>query len=97
MTVAEVSKKVCDLYGKGNVIVAEQSPLHEAGLLMLNIKKAENVLGWMPSLTVNDAIKNTVDWYRHFYDNDTDMYEYTMKQIKQYEDNIKWNKNYAIK
>ena len=97
LTVADVSKKVCDLYGKGKVIIGEQSPLHEAGLLMLNIKKAENVLGWKPSLTVNEAIKNTVDWYRHFYEKDTDIFEFTIEQIREYERNIKWNKNYAIK
>ena len=93
LTVAEVSKMVCDFYGKGKVIVGEKSPLHEAGLLMLNIEKAERVLGWTPTLTANQAIQNTVEWYRHFYNKDTDMYEFTMEQIKEYERNIKWNKN----
>ena len=97
LTVAEVSKMVCDFYGKGNVIVGEKSPLHEAGLLMLNIEKAEKILGWTPTLTANQAISNTVEWYRHFYQKDINMYEFTLKQIKEYEENIKWNKSYAIK
>ena len=97
LTVAEVAKKVCDFYGKGNVFVGEKSPLHEAGLLMLNIEKAKKVLGWTPTLSAKDAIKNTVEWYRHFYNRDIDMYEFTMNQIKSYEGNIKWNKNYATK
>lgn len=90
LTVAEVSKMAAEYYGKGKVFVGEPSPLHEAGLLMLNIEKAEKILNWTPTLTAKEAIKNTVDWYRHFYDKDTDMYEFTMKQINEYEDQIKW-------
>ena len=97
LTVAEVAQKVVDFYGKGKVIVGKKSPLHEAGLLMLNIEKAEKVLGWIPALTVNQAIQNTVDWYRHFYNKDADIFDFTMEQIKEYERYIKWNKSYATK
>lgn len=97
LTVAEVAKKVCECYEKGNIIVGEKSPLHEANLLMLNIEKAKNVLGWEPTYTADIAISETVNWYKHFYAQDTDMYEYTMNQIEEYEESIKWNKNYVIK
>ena len=97
LTVAEVSQMVCDFYGRGKVIIGEKSPLHEAGLLMLNIEKAEKVLGWTPTLTARQAIQDTVEWYKHFYNKDADMYEFTINQILNYERNIKWNKNYAIK
>lgn len=90
LTVAEVSKMATEFYGKGKVIVGEPSPLHEAGLLMLNIEKAENVLNWTPTLTAKDAIKNTVDWYRNFYSGNVDMYEFTMQQINEYEEKINW-------
>lgn len=85
LTVAEVSKMACEFYGKGKVIVGEKSPLHEAGLLMLNIEKAEMVLGWTPTLTAKEAIKNTIEWYKHFYNKDMDMYEYTLSQINEFE------------
>ena len=85
LTVAEVAKAVCNYYGKGKVVVGEKSPLHEAGLLMLNIEKAKSILGWTPTLTAQEAIKNTVDWYKHFYDKKISMYEFTLKQIKEYE------------
>ena len=97
LTVAEVAKTVCEKYQKGNVVVGKKSPLHEANLLMLNIEKAKEVLGWEPTYTAEIAIKETVDWYKHFYSEDCDMYEFTMIQIKKYEESIKWNKNYAIK
>lgn len=97
LTVAEVAKTVTEFYGKGKVFVGEPSSLHEAGLLMLNIEKAEKVLNWTPTLTAKEAIRNTVEWYKHFYAEDTDIYEFTMKQIKEYEESIKWNRNYALK
>ena len=92
LTVAEVAQKVCEYYGKGKVFVGEKSPLHEAGLLMLNIEKAEKVLGWTPTFTADEAIKTTIEWYKHFYHKDTDMLEYTMKQIADYQKQIKWEK-----
>ena len=90
LTVAEVAKKVCEYYEKGKVFVGEKSPLHEAGLLMLNIEKAEKVLNWTPTFDADTAIKNTVEWYKHFYNKDIDMYKYTMEQIKKYESKMKF-------
>lgn len=91
LTVEDVAKKVCDYYGRGNVIVIERSSLHEAELLMLNIEKVQNILGWKPTLSADEAIKNTVEWYKNFYENKIDMYEYTVNQIHTYEGSIKWN------
>lgn len=96
LTVAQVAKMICAYYGKGNVVIGEKSPLHEAGLLMLNIEKANDVLGWTPTYSAREAISKAVDWYRHFYEKDVDMYEFTMKQITDYEESIKWNKNCVI-
>ena len=90
LTVAEVSKMATEFYEKGNVIVGEPSPLHEAGLLMLNIEKAEKILNWTPTLTAKEAVKNTIDWYKHFYNKNIDMFEFTMQQIEEYERGIKW-------
>lgn len=97
LKVAEVAQKIVENYGKGEVVVHKRDNLHEANLLMLNIEKAEKVLGWTPTYTANQAIRETVDWYKHFYAEDTDMYNFTLNQINKYEENIKWNKNYAIK
>lgn len=92
LKVAEVAQKVIEFYGQGEVIVHKKDDLHEANLLMLNIEKAEKVLGWTPTYTANQAIEKTVNWYKHFYNKDTDMYNFTITQIKEYEDSIKWNK-----
>ncbi|MCR5261533.1 MAG: CDP-glucose 4,6-dehydratase [Candidatus Gastranaerophilales bacterium] len=87
LRVAEVAQKVVEYYGQGEVIVHRKDNLHEAGLLMLNIEKAQNVLGWKPVYTADEAIIKTVEWYKEFYnDKDSDMYDFTMAQISEYEE-----------
>ncbi len=84
LKVSEVAQKIIDNYNKGEVIVHKKDNLHEANLLMLNIEKAKTVLNWTPTYTANEAIKETVEWYKHFYAKDIDMYQYTIQQIKNY-------------
>ena len=96
LRVAEVAQKVVKNYGRGEVVVHKKDNLHEANLLMLNIEKAEKVLGWTPAYTADTAIAATVEWYKHFYTKDKDMYEFTLNQIKEYEESIKWNRNYVL-
>lgn len=84
LKVSEVVQKIIDNYNKGEVIIHKKDNLHEANLLMLNIEKSKTVLNWTPTYTANEAIKETVEWYKHFYAKDTDMYQYTIQQIKNY-------------
>jgi CDP-glucose 4,6-dehydratase len=54
---------VAGLWGrKASWVTDASTNPHEAGLLLLNAKKAEAVLGWRNKLGVNDAIKWTLDW-----------------------------------
>lgn len=85
LNVADVAQKVVEYYGRGEVVIHKKDNLHEANLLMLNIEKAEEVLDWTPTYSADIAIKETVDWYRHFYNKDCDMLDYTMRQIKEFE------------
>lgn len=97
LKVADVAQIVIENYGKGEIVVHKKDNLHEANLLMLNIEKAEKILNWRPAYTANTAITKTVEWYKHFYSQDKDMYEFTLQQIREYEGSIKWNKNYVTK
>ena len=90
LKVADVSQKICEFYQKGEVVVHKRDDLHEANLLMLNIEKAEKVLGWIPTYPADKAIEETVRWYKHFYNKDVDMYHFTLEQIKNYEELIQW-------
>ncbi len=93
LTVADVAQRVVKNYGKGSVKVHKRDDLHEANLLMLDITKAKEVLGWCPTYTAEEAIEKTVAWYKHFYAKDVDLLAFTQEQISNYEDKITWKKN----
>ena len=97
-TVGEVAEKVVKYYGKGewkDVSAATfehnkaksnlhaESAMHEAKLLSLNIDKAVSVLCWKPKLSIDEAVKLTVDYYKRRHDED--VYELCGKQIGMYE------------
>lgn len=48
-------------------VIPDTSHKHEANLLKLDISKAETMLGWKPSLTCEEAINLSIDWYSSFY------------------------------
>ncbi len=87
-SVIEVVEKTIQCYGKGKVIINKDNSLHEAGLLMLDNKKAKDVLNWKPQYNIDEAIHKTVEWYKSFYNSD-DMEKISIKQIDEYEEKIK--------
>jgi CDP-glucose 4,6-dehydratase len=73
------------------------SDFHEAGLLKLNCDKALFHLKWLPTLDYNKLIEFTSKWYFNFYNSEVNMLEYTLKQIKEYQNiavskGIEWTK-----
>lgn len=44
--------------------IRDEFQLHEAGLLKLDISKAQRELGWRPKLNATESINWTIDWYR---------------------------------
>ena len=68
-----------------NDISSSQQHLHEAGLLKLNCDKALFDLDWRPTLKFKETVQMTVEWYKHFYQNNTEsMYSFTKSQINEY-------------
>lgn len=92
LTVSEVAEMVVKEYGKGSVKVHKRDDLHEANLLMLDISKAARVLGWTPTYMAQQAIAETVAWYKRFYQGEA-MRAFTLQQIEKYEAHIPWKKN----
>ena len=92
LTVAQIAEMVIKNYGKGSVKVHKYDDLHEANLLMLDIAKAKEMLGWWPTYTAEQAIEETVAWYKRFYQGEA-MLAFTLKQIHDYEEKITWKKN----
>jgi len=73
------------------------SEFHEAGLLKLNCDKALFQLKWLPTLDYDKLIEFTSKWYFNFYNSELNMLDYTLNQIKQYQNiavskGIEWTK-----
>lgn len=87
LTVADVAQRVVSFYGKGEVVVHKKDDLHEANLLMLNIEKAKKVLSWTPTYNADEAIRETVEWYKRFYSGEK-MLDFTFEQINYYQNKM---------
>jgi CDP-glucose 4,6-dehydratase len=84
--VAWVVSKVADLWGEGaDWSTTEESQPHEAHNLALDSTKARTVLRWEPTLTTEDAIKWTVEWYRD-YSKGIDARKTTLRQLNRFQE-----------
>jgi CDP-glucose 4,6-dehydratase len=89
ITVKGIVEKVIENYGKGSwKDLSNNSHLHEAKLLNLDISKAKFYLNWEPTLNINETINLTIDWYKNY--KKENVYELCMKQIEYFESKIKW-------
>lgn len=57
---------------------------HEAGLLKLNCDKALAELSWQAVLNFETTVAMTINWYKEFYQNNGNMFGFTVKQINLY-------------
>ena len=58
-----------------------QERVYEAGLLKLNCDKALHHLAWKPTYNFQNTVEATMNWYRQFYQADTDILSLSRKQI----------------
>ncbi|MEA2108497.1 MAG: CDP-glucose 4,6-dehydratase [Pseudomonadota bacterium] len=58
---------------------------HESTLLKLDISKAKTVLHWTPRWDIVTSLKKTIDWYKEFFRDPGNMYDYAVKQIREYQ------------
>jgi len=85
LTVQSMVEKAITIYGNGGYeIEKEKNHPHEAGLLKLDISKANDELQWFPKYNSDDAIKSTINWYKQFKDNRAKIDEFTEMQIREY-------------
>lgn len=72
ISVAQVVNQALAIWGQGQW---NQPPghrdkeLHEARTLKLDITKVTSALGWVPVLSVSEAISETIGWYLDYYRN----------------------------
>jgi len=71
--------------------ITDTIEFHEASLLKLNCDKALSLLKWLPTLDYRKIIEFTGSWYYTYYNSQTDMLQFSLSQIDEYE-NIASNK-----
>jgi CDP-glucose 4,6-dehydratase len=70
--------------GNASWVLDEDPSVHEAGYLKLDASRARAELNWHPRLRLETTLNWLVDWYKAWQDG-TDMQEFTLKQIAEYE------------
>ncbi|MBE7170974.1 MAG: CDP-glucose 4,6-dehydratase [Williamsia sp.] len=65
--VEDMVKQAIQTWGGGNYHVPDNTGMpHEAGLLKLDVSKAERDLHWKPRFSASEAIDKTISWYKSF-------------------------------
>lgn len=65
--------------------ITDNIKFHEAGLLKLNCDKALFHLKWVPTLNYEQLVGFTGSWYFSFYKDQENMFDFTLAQIRKYE------------
>ena len=89
LTVQEVVARLISIWGKGSwEDLSSPDTLHEAATLRLCCDKARAGLQWYNTLTMDECITMTADWYKAYYTDGgkTIMYPLCCDQIGRYTD-----------
>ena len=88
ITVKELAETFIGLWGSGKYSIDEMKSYNEADYLQLDISKAKRKLKWTPRYDFNVALKETIEWYKRYYNGETNMVEITEEQIEKYLSNF---------
>jgi CDP-glucose 4,6-dehydratase len=81
-----LTEKIIHEWGSGtwgSGFQTEDTP-HEANCLRLDIAKSVARLGWKPVYSIDEAVQQTIEWYKHYYSGEMDMHGISLNQIASY-------------
>lgn len=82
LSVAALVETAIKVWGEGEWNdISNADELHEAGLLKLDISRAQKELNWQPKLNAQQAIEYAINWYKQPSEN---VAAFTFQQIKNY-------------
>ena len=82
-SVKQVIKKMINFWGSGNIKIVK-SKLYEQVNLQLNISKVKKIVKWKPVFDIDQAIYQTVDWYKNILVKRKDPILVTKEQVQSY-------------
>jgi CDP-glucose 4,6-dehydratase len=84
--VLNLTERVIHEWGSGTwkEVRHKRNAPHEANCLKLDIAKSVSKLGWRPVYSIDEAVQQTIAWYKQYYMGDTDMYTFSRNQIAGY-------------
>jgi CDP-glucose 4,6-dehydratase len=89
LTVADIVDRLIQAWGAGFwQDISDPAAVHEAATLKLCCDKVMTLLDWHNTLTIDQSIALTVEWYKQFYlePEHADMYSLCVRQIQYYTD-----------
>lgn len=100
ITVSNLARKVINEWGDGSFIDISQEnieKMYESSLLLLDSNKARNFLGWRPIYSIDEAVSETLSWYRSYFNKMDDMKQFSISKIERYvkraeQMNMTWTK-----
>ncbi|MHA1693699.1 MAG: CDP-glucose 4,6-dehydratase [Candidatus Helarchaeota archaeon] len=79
--VSNLVDKIIKIWGSGKwQNLSSDNFLHETKILKLDTSKAYTYLNWRPILTIDEAVKFTIDWYKQ----ETPDYDFDVSQINEF-------------
>ena len=83
--VIDIVKQMQRSWSKAKWKIIENKTFSENKLLYLDSKKAKKKLKWSCKFNFKKSINFTIDWYKEFYQNKKNIYEFSLNQIKRFE------------
>ena len=87
--VIQVVREIRKKWKKAKWKIKKKRNFVESKLLQLNSQKAKQRLNWNCKLNLKKTIILTINWYKQYYSKPKSIYDYSIVQIKQYENLIK--------
>lgn len=85
VSVQQVADQLCALWpGEARYLTEPSSLPHEAGLLLLNARRAQQLLQWRPRWRLAEALRHTADWQLAWL-NGSSMQDFCRQQINLYQ------------
>ncbi len=64
MTLLELAKRIIRLAGSASSIVFQPLPIDDPKIRQPDISRARRLLGWEPSVDVDEGLRRTIEWFR---------------------------------